>query len=138
MSQKYFIVNGSNGANMALVFAQLYNEGNSKTEGIHAFIVPIRNINTGKLEKGIFVQETGSKFGLNGMDSARMSFNKIELPITSLLDKHTKYDINTNSIIDLDNSKHKTYKRNLEVMVYARFCLTAMLLGRSKLALLVA
>lgn len=45
LSQKYWITNGAVHAKLAVVFAQTFIKG--KNEGIHAFIVPIRNNNLG-------------------------------------------------------------------------------------------
>lgn len=55
----------------------MFNEGNSKSEGIHAFLVPLRDMKLGNIIDGIHIEETGAKFGLNGMDSACLSFTNI-------------------------------------------------------------
>ena len=64
LSQKYWITNGAYHCNYAVVFAQLIMPGN-KNEGVHAFLVRVRNAK-GEIENGVFIEDMGCKFGLNG------------------------------------------------------------------------
>ena len=60
LSQKYWITNGFNHANTALVFGQTIVKG--KNEGLGAFLVPIRDENM-KPREGITIADMGVKMG---------------------------------------------------------------------------
>ena len=69
LSQKYWITNGALHSNFSVVFAQLLING--KKEGIHTFLVRIRDENK-QLCKGVWLEDLGMKLGLNGVDNARI------------------------------------------------------------------
>lgn len=78
---------------MAVVFAQLII--GDKSEGVHAFLVPLRDENHNNLE-GIKVEDNGYKMGLNGVDNGRIWFSNVRIPRENLLDKYGKVDENGN------------------------------------------
>jgi len=71
LSQKFWITNGACHANYAIVFAQTIVKG--KNEGIHAFVVQIRDENM-KPCAGVTIEDMGMKLQLNGVDNARLTF----------------------------------------------------------------
>lgn len=88
LSQKYWITNGAIHCNYAIVFAQLLLPGN-KTEGVHAFLVRVRNEDS-SVCKGVFIEDMGSKFGLNGVDNGRLRFDNVRVPREAILNKYSE------------------------------------------------
>lgn len=56
-------------ANHTVAFAQLHING--RNEGVHAFIVPIRD-RRGRVLPNILIADCGHKIGLNGIDNGRI------------------------------------------------------------------
>ncbi|GIY75599.1 peroxisomal acyl-coenzyme A oxidase 3 [Caerostris extrusa] len=74
-------------ATHAVVYAQLYMP-DGKSQGLHSFIVPVRDPKTLLPYKGITVGDLGPKIGLNGLDNGFMMFNQYRIPRESLLNKN--------------------------------------------------
>lgn len=80
----------------AIVYAQLYVPEN-KYQGLHAFLVPIRDERTLMPYAGVTVGDLGEKIGLNGLDNGFVIFNQYRIPKENLLsrtgdiDKHGIY-----------------------------------------------
>ena len=79
------IINEAYHCNYAVVFAQLIMPGNKK-EGVHPFLVRIRNEDK-SVRKGIFIVDMGAKFGNNGVDSGRLKFDNIRIPRENILNR---------------------------------------------------
>lgn len=58
-----------------------------KNEGIHTFLVKIREPD-GSLSKGVWLEDLGHKFGLNGVDNARIRFDNLRAPKDCILNKY--------------------------------------------------
>ena len=71
-ARKDYIGNAAKHAEVAVVFAQLEVGGTS--EGVHAFVVPIRE--GGKVLDGVRIEDDGRKMGLNGVDNGRIWFDE--------------------------------------------------------------
>lgn len=84
MSHKYWITNGACHAHYAVVFAQTYVKG--KHEGINIFLVPIRDQNLKEMP-GVYIEDMGMKQGCNGVDNAKLVFNKVRVDRKMLLNK---------------------------------------------------
>jgi acyl-CoA oxidase len=82
-SRKDYIGNAARHAELAVVFAQL--EIGGRSEGVHAFVVPIRR--RGKPARGVRIEDCGTKLGLNGVDNGRLWFDHARVPRTALLNK---------------------------------------------------
>eukprot|EP00249_Psilotum_nudum_P005913 c19319_g1_i1 orf=197-2248(+) len=80
-SQKYWIGGAANDATHTVAFAQLHVAG--RNEGVHAFIVQIRDGNG--VCPGIRIADCGHKIGLNGVDNGRIWFDKKRFPRENLL-----------------------------------------------------
>jgi acyl-CoA oxidase len=82
--RKDWIGNAARHGRLATVFAQL--EIGGERFGVHAFLVPIRG-DDGEPLPGVEIEDCGLKEGLNGVDNGRLSFRRVRIPRTSLLDR---------------------------------------------------
>ena len=71
-------------AHHAIVFAQLVIDGVGY--GVHAILVAVRDKEMRPLP-GVTVVDMGVKMGLNGVDNARLSFDKVHVPRTNLFNR---------------------------------------------------
>ncbi|KAK3011246.1 hypothetical protein RJ639_010701 [Escallonia herrerae] len=55
--------------------------------GVHAFIVPIRDLKTDKTLPGIEINDCGHKVGLNGVDNGALRFRSVRIPRDNLLNR---------------------------------------------------
>ena len=81
---KFWIGNLAQTANMGVAFAQLLING--RNEGVHAFLVRLRD-DEGNLLPGLIVGDCGSKMGNNGVDNGWALFRSKRVPLDSLLNK---------------------------------------------------
>ncbi|XP_063739385.1 peroxisomal acyl-coenzyme A oxidase 1 isoform X3 [Eleginops maclovinus] len=77
-------------SNHAIVLAQLYTLGNC--HGLHAFIVPIRDMNTHVPLPGIVVGDIGPKFGFSEVDNGFLKLENVRLPRENMLMKYAKVE----------------------------------------------
>ena len=82
-ANKDYIGNAAEHAELAVVFAQL--EVGGKSEGVHAFVVRIRE--KGEVVPGVRIEDDGQKMGLNGVDNGRIWFDGVRVPRTALLNQ---------------------------------------------------
>lgn len=78
---------------MSVVWAQLYvpdpaNKDQWQHQGIHAFLVPIRDLKTREPCPGVTIRNCGAKSGLNGIDNGRLWFDQVKVPRNMCLDKY--------------------------------------------------
>ena len=83
-ARKDYIGNAARDGRMAVVFAQLITRGTS--HGVHAFLVPIRD-DLGRPMPGVTIGDCGPKAGLNGVDNGRLTFDRVRVPRTALLNR---------------------------------------------------
>lgn len=100
LSHKFWITNGACHANYAIVFAQTIVAG--KNEGVHSFIVPIRDENM-KPYPGITIEDMGVKLGLNGIDNGKLVFTNVQIPRINMLNKLA--DVDENGVFKCDIPK---------------------------------
>jgi acyl-CoA oxidase len=81
---KNYIGNAAEDGRLAVVFAQLEMEG--QKQGVHAFVVPIRDEN-GLPLPGVSIADNGLKMGLNGVDNGRIWFNQVKVPRVEMLNR---------------------------------------------------
>ncbi|EXB77539.1 Acyl-coenzyme A oxidase 2 [Morus notabilis] len=55
--------------------------------GVHAFIVPIRDLKTNETLPGIEIHDCGHKVGLNGVDNGALRFRSVGIPHENLLNR---------------------------------------------------
>lgn len=82
-ARKDYIGNAARHAELAVVFAQLEVGGTS--EGVHAFLVPVRV--GGEVAPGVHIEDDGRKMGLNGVDNGRIRFDGVRVPREALLNR---------------------------------------------------
>ncbi|MEW2272791.1 acyl-CoA dehydrogenase family protein [Streptomyces griseofuscus] len=85
-ARKDYIGNAARHAELAVVFAQLEVDGRS--EGVHAFVVPLRA--DGRVLPGVAIEDDGRKMGLNGVDNGRIRFDGVRVPREALLDRFAR------------------------------------------------
>jgi acyl-CoA oxidase len=81
---KEYIGNAARDGHLAVVFAQLITQGQSR--GVHAFLVPIRG-DDGEPLPGVTIEDCGRKAGLNGVDNGRLTFIQVRIPREALLNR---------------------------------------------------
>ncbi|KAG2372997.1 hypothetical protein C9374_012940 [Naegleria lovaniensis] len=85
-SYKYWIGNSAVYGTKACVFAQLI--VNNENKGVHVFVVPIRDPLTLELYDGIQIKDIGVKQGWNAVDNGCIAFEKVRVPLDSLLNRY--------------------------------------------------
>ena len=84
-ARKDYIGNAARDGRVAVVFAQLLTDGESR--GVHALVVPIRD-EAGQPCPGVRIEDCGHKGGLNGVDNGRLWFDEVRVPRDALLDRY--------------------------------------------------
>lgn len=104
---KNYIGNAARDGKLAVVFAQLITEGESR--GVHAFVVPIRD-ESHQPCPGVEIADCGNKAGLNGVDNGMLSFDQVRVPRHELLNAFgdVAVDGTYSSPIDSDNRRFFT------------------------------
>ncbi|XP_054026689.1 peroxisomal acyl-coenzyme A oxidase 1 isoform X2 [Dryobates pubescens] len=77
-------------SNHAIVLAQLYTQGQCK--GLHAFIVPIRQMGTHEPLPGITVGDIGPKFGFDEIDNGYLKMDNYRIPRENMLMKYAQVE----------------------------------------------
>ncbi|KAJ6660455.1 hypothetical protein lerEdw1_017879 [Lerista edwardsae] len=77
-------------SNHAIVLAQLYTQGQG--HGLHAFIVPIRQLGTHEPLPGISVGDIGPKFGYDEMDNGYLKMDNFRIPRENMLMKYAQVE----------------------------------------------
>jgi acyl-CoA oxidase len=84
-ARKQYIGNAARDGRLAVVFAQLVTGGAGR--GVHALLVPIRD-EAGRPLPGVTIEDDGVKAGLNGVDNGRITFDRVRVPRSALLDRY--------------------------------------------------
>ncbi|GER47609.1 acyl-coenzyme A oxidase [Striga asiatica] len=88
---KWWIGNAAVHGKFATVFAKLilptHDSRGSSDMGVHAFIVPIRDLKTHKTLPGVEIHDCGHKIGLNGVDNGALRFKSVRIPRENLLNR---------------------------------------------------
>lgn len=79
-------------AQYCVVFAQTIVDG--KNEGIHGFLVQIRDLETHRICPGVRVEDMGYKFACNGVDNGKLWFDHVKVPREALLNAMSDVDGN--------------------------------------------
>ncbi|KQY50232.1 MULTISPECIES: acyl-CoA dehydrogenase family protein [unclassified Nocardioides] len=132
-AHKDYIGNAGRHAELAVVFAQL--EIGGKTEGVHAFVVPIRV--DGEPAPGVRIEDCGRKMGLNGVDNGRLWFDGVRVPRTALLNRFA--DVTATGVYESSiENPNKRFFTMLGTLVLGRVCVGGASINASKVALAVA
>ncbi|KAI8536205.1 hypothetical protein RHMOL_Rhmol10G0237800 [Rhododendron molle] len=88
---KWWIGNAAVHGKFATVFAKLmlptHDTKGVSDMGVHAFIVPIRDLKTHQTLPGIEIHDCGHKVGLNGVDNGALRFRSVRIPRDNLLNR---------------------------------------------------
>ncbi|KAG6717384.1 hypothetical protein I3842_04G096100 [Carya illinoinensis] len=88
---KWWIGNAAVHGKFATVFAKLmlptHNTKGVSDMGVHAFIIPIRDLKTHQTLPGIEIHDCGHKVGLNGVDNGALRFRSVRIPRDNLLNR---------------------------------------------------
>ena len=132
-ARKDYIGNAAKHAEVAVVFAQL--EVGGASEGVHAFVVPIRE--KGKPCAGVEIEDDGRKMGLNGVDNGRIRFTDVRVPREALLNRFA--DVTAAGVYEseIDNPNRRFFTM-LGTLVQGRVCVGGAGINASKVALAIA
>jgi acyl-CoA oxidase len=114
---KWWIGGAAQTSNKAVVFAQLWVQG--KHEGVHAFVIDIRDAVTNLLKPGVVIGDCGLKFENNGVDNGFIIFKNYRVPYISLLDKVSKITEN-GEFVSIISKKEKRLGRMLSSLIRGR------------------
>ncbi|KAI5074631.1 hypothetical protein GOP47_0010592 [Adiantum capillus-veneris] len=88
---KWWIGNAAVHGQFATVFARLIlpssGSAGDTDMGVHAFIVPIRSLQTHAPLPGVEIRDCGFKVGLNGVDNGALRFHHVRIPRDNLLNR---------------------------------------------------
>ncbi|NYV76464.1 acyl-CoA dehydrogenase family protein [Streptomyces sp. UH6] len=132
-ARKDYIGNAARHAELAVVFAQLEVAG--KSEGVHAFVVPVRV--GGEAAPGVRIEDDGRKMGLNGVDNGRIHFDGVRVPREALLNRFA--DVTPDGVYEssIDNP-HRRFFTMLGTLVQGRVCVGGAGVNVAKVALAIA
>ncbi len=130
---KDYIGNAAKHAQVAVVFAQLEVGGTS--EGVHAFVVPIRV--DGEVAPGVRIEDDGRKMGLNGVDNGRIWFDGVRVPREALLNRFA--DVTPEGVYEssIENPNRRFFTM-LGTLVQGRVSVGGGAINASKVALAIA
>ncbi|MFD6534091.1 acyl-CoA dehydrogenase family protein [Streptomyces sp. NPDC060184] len=132
-ARKDYIGNAARHAELAVVFAQLEVAG--KSEGVHAFVVPIRR--GGDVVPGVRIEDDGRKMGLNGVDNGRMWFDGVRVPREALLNRFA--DVTADGVYESAiESPGRRFFTMLGTLVQGRVSVGGAAINAAKVALAIA
>lgn len=139
LAQKYWITNSAIHAQFAVVFArlQLPSKAEGKDyddQGVHGFLVPIRDLESHAESRGVKIWDMGHKIGVNGVDNGALWFDQVKVPRTSLLNAHAELLADGTYTNEVD-SKRGRFIALADQLMSGRMCIASMCLGSTKLTM---
>ena len=132
-ANKDYIGNAADHAELAVVFAQLEVAGEG--QGVHAFVVPIRQ--DGKPAAGVRIEDDGLKMGLNGVDNGRLWFDQVRVPREALLNQFADVSEDGTYSSEIENPNRRFFTM-LGTLIQGRVCVGGAGINASKVALAIA
>jgi acyl-CoA oxidase len=133
LANKDYIGNAAAHGEVAVVFAQLVVAG--KSEGVHAFVVPIRD--NGTVCDGVRIEDDGPKMGLNGVDNGKIWFDGVRVPRTALLNRFA--DVTPAGVYESEiENPNRRFFTMLGTLVQGRVCVGGAGINAAKVALTIA
>ncbi|MBA2955538.1 acyl-CoA oxidase [Nocardioides sp. MAH-18] len=132
-ARKDYIGNAAQHGELAVVFAQL--EVGDRSEGVHAFVVPIRV--DGEVAPGVRIEDDGRKMGLNGIDNGRIWFDDVRVPREALLNRFA--DVSPEGVYESSvENPNRRFFTMLGTLVQGRVCVGGAGINAAKVALAIA
>jgi acyl-CoA oxidase len=133
-ARKDYIGNAAVHGRICTVFAQLITDGVS--HGVHAFVVPIRDAE-GNSMPGVDISDCGHKAGLNGVDNGRLSFDRVRVPRTALLNRFGDVAEDGTYTSPIENETRRFFTM-LGTLVTGRISVSGAAVSATKVALAIA
>ena len=105
-AHKEYIGNAATHGRMATVFAQLEIDGRSY--GVNAFVVPIRD-EAGNPMRGVRIEDSGTKMGLNGVDNGRLWFDQVRIERKEMLNRFADVTPEGHYITSIENESRRFF-----------------------------
>lgn len=120
-SMKFWAAGLGRHANYSIVFATTIVNG--KNEGVHSFLVPIRD-KKGSPLPGVTLGDFGHKIGVNGIDNGFMLFTNYKVPYECLLNKYNDIDEQGVFKSSVKGGLGQRFFTTIERLNLGRICLT--------------
>jgi acyl-CoA oxidase len=133
-ARKDYIGNAARDGRMAVVFAQLIADGESR--GVPALLVPLRD-DDGDVLGGIRIEDCGPKLGLDGVDNGRIWFDAVRVPRENLLDRYASVAPDGTYASPIENST-KRFFTMLGTLIQGRISVSGASISATKVALTIA
>jgi acyl-CoA oxidase len=133
-AHKEYIGNAACHGRVAAVFAQLIIDGTS--HGVHSLVVDLRD-QSGTVQPGVRIEDSGEKMGLNGVDNGRIWFDSVRVPREALLNRYGDVDEAGRYTSPIENPSQRFFTM-LGTLVQGRVCISGASVSAAKTALTIA